>query len=134
MTKAVLLPLGILFLLATPLPAQNKSAGDMAVNRAIYDQANTIVLRHKLEDAKAAAERGDLHAAARLYEDAKALVDQIGSGIDAEAAQTISGLSATWLEIARQDQHAGSKQFARQFLVLGKLPTTILQRAALRTA
>ena len=64
----------------------------MAVNRAIMDQANTIVLRQKLEDAKAAAARGDLPGAAKLYEDAKALVDQIGSGIDAETAQTISGL------------------------------------------
>ncbi len=112
MTKAVLLPLGILFLLAAPLPAQNKSAGDMAVNRAIMDQANTIVLRQKLQDAKAAAGRGDLHGAAKLYEDAKVLVDQIGSGIDVEAALTISGLSATWLEIARQDQRAGDLRLA----------------------
>jgi tetratricopeptide (TPR) repeat protein len=73
----------------------------------VIDQANTILLRQKLEDARAAAARGDLRGAAKLYEDAKALVDQIGSGINAETVQTISGLSATWLELARQAQRAG---------------------------
>ena len=102
MTKAVLLSLGLFFLLATASPAQTNSAADLAVNRAVMDQANTILLRQKLEDAKAAAARGDLPGAAQLYEDAKALVDQIGSGIDAETAQTISGLVATRLELARQ--------------------------------
>ena len=50
MTKAVLLPLGFLLLLAAALPAQTKSAADMAVNRAVMDQANKILLRQKLED------------------------------------------------------------------------------------
>ncbi len=102
MTKAVLLPLGFLFMFAAALPAQTNSAAQMAVNRAVLDQAYTIQLRQKLEDAKAAAARGDLTAAAKLYEDAYALVQDIGSGIDAETAQTISGLVATRLEIARQ--------------------------------
>ena len=105
MTKAVLLPLGFLLLLAAALPAQPNGAADMAVKRAVMDQANTILLRQKLEDAKAAAARGDLAGAATTYEDAKALVDNIGSGIDAETAQTISGLVATRLEIARLVSH-----------------------------
>ena len=108
MTKAVLLPLGILLLLATALPAQTNSATDMAVNRAVMDQANTILLRQKLVDAKNATERGDLPGAAKLYEDAKGLVDQIGSGIDAETAQTISGLATTRLALARQAQRDGN--------------------------
>ena len=107
MKKAFLLSLGFLFLLAAPLPAQTNSASDLAVNRAIIDQANTIVLHQKLDEAKAATARGDLAEAAKLYEAAKVLVDQIGAGIDAETAQTISGLSATWLEIARRAQAAG---------------------------
>jgi len=108
MTKAVLLPLGLVLLLATALPAQTPSAAGMAVNQAVLDQANTILLRHKLEDAKSAVARGDLAGAANLYEDAKALADQIGSGIDAETAQTISGLVATRLELARRAQHDGN--------------------------
>jgi len=39
-----------------------------------------------------------------FYEDAYALVEQIGSGIDAEKAQTISGLASTRLALARQAQ------------------------------
>ena len=60
MTKAVLLPLGFLLLLAPALPAQTSSATDMAVNQAVQDQANTILLRQKLDEAKAAVARGDL--------------------------------------------------------------------------
>jgi hypothetical protein len=107
MTKAVLLPLGFLFLLAAASPAQTNSAADMAVNRAVIDQANTILLRQKLEDARGAASRGDLTGAAKLYEDAKTLVDEIGSGIDAETAQAISGLAASRLELARRARHDG---------------------------
>ncbi len=64
----------------------------MAVNEAVLRQANTIVLRQKLAEAKNAVAHGDLPGAAKIYEDAYTLVQQIGSGIDAETAQTISGL------------------------------------------
>ena len=107
MTKAVLLPLGFLLLLATLSPAQTNGATDMAVNRAVMDQANTILLRQKLDDAKSTVARGDLLGAAKLYEEALDLVKQIGSGIGAETAQTISGLVATRLELARRAQHDG---------------------------
>src|ERR1035441_4463190 len=93
MTKAVLLPLGLLFLLAAALPAQTTSATGMAVNRAVLDQANPILLRQKLEDAKSAAARGDLPGAANLYEDAKALAGQIGFGLDAANAPTLFRLA-----------------------------------------
>jgi len=93
MTKAVSLSLGFIFLLASAaaLPAQNSPTDD-AVSQAVLNQANTIVLRQKLADAKNAAARGDLSAAAQYYDQAYALTQQIGSGIDAETAQTISGL------------------------------------------
>ena len=57
MTKAVFLPLGFLLMLAVVSPAQTNSATDLAVNRAVMDQANTILLRQKIEDAKSAAAR-----------------------------------------------------------------------------
>ena len=108
MTKAASFTLGIIFLLAPldRLPAQT-SAADMAVNRAVINQANTIVLHQKLEDAKGAVARGDLVDAARLYQEAYDLTLQIGSGIDAETAQTIAGLAATRLELARRAQSQG---------------------------
>jgi tetratricopeptide (TPR) repeat protein len=108
MTKAVSLSLGFILLAASAatLSAQS-SATDMAVNRAVLNQANTIVLRQKLEDARSAVARGDLRTAATLYEDAYTLTQQIGSGIDAEKAQTISGLVSTRLQLARQAQGNG---------------------------
>src|SRR5271170_4817864 len=108
MTKAASFSLGLIFLLASfaQLPAQT-SATDMAVNRAVLNQANTIVLRQKLVDAKSAAASGDLVGAARLYQEACGLTAQIGSGIDAETAQAISGLASARLELARQVQSQG---------------------------
>jgi hypothetical protein len=108
MTKAVSLSLGFVFLLASiaASPAQT-SAADVAVNEAVLRQANAIVLRQKLADASSASTRGDLPAAAKLYEDAYALVTQIGSGIDVEKAQTISGFVSTRLELAREAQGRG---------------------------
>ena len=84
MTKAAPLSLGLILLLAAtaPMSAQT-SPEDMAVNQAVLRQANTIILRQKLLDAKNTAGRGDLPGAAKLYEDAYALVEQIGSGINA---------------------------------------------------
>jgi len=109
MTKAVSLSLSFVFLLAAVAasPAQT-SATDSAINEAVLRQANTIVLRQKLAEAKATAARGDLPAAAKEYLDASKLVEQIGSGIDAEAAETISGLDSTWLTLARQSQSEGN--------------------------
>ena len=110
MTKAVLLTLGLLVLAAFPGTASAQtSAADLAVNRAILNQANTIMLRQKLEDAKTAATRGDLAGASALYEDAFKLVLEIGgSGIDAETAQTVSGLTSTLIELAKQAQAKGN--------------------------
>lgn len=109
MTKAVSLSLGFICLLAAAvsLSAQTNPV-DMAVNEAVLRQANTIVLRQKLQEAKNTVQRGDLPGAAKLYEDAYALVEQIGSGIDAERTQTISGLASTRLELARQAQDQGN--------------------------
>ncbi|MGA2241556.1 MAG: tetratricopeptide repeat protein [Verrucomicrobiota bacterium] len=108
MTKAAPLSLGFILLLAAAamLPAQT-SPTDVAVNEAVLRQANTIILRQKLLEAKNTALRGDLPGAAKLYEDANTLVGQIGSGIPEEKAQTISGLASTWLTLARQAQSQG---------------------------
>ena len=75
MRKAVLFPLGFIFLLLTVgvAPAQTSPTAT-AVNEAVLRQANTIVLRQKLADARSATARGDLLGAAKLYEDAYALV------------------------------------------------------------
>ncbi|MEI9961755.1 MAG: hypothetical protein WDM76_11660 [Limisphaerales bacterium] len=109
MTKAaVSVTLGFILTLAgTLVSSAQDTSTDMAVNRAVINQANTIVLRQKLMDAKAAAARRELVTAAKLYEDAYTLTQQIGSGIDAETAQTISGLVSTRFELARIAQQNG---------------------------
>jgi len=88
MTKAVSIPLGLILMLAAALasPAQTTPA-QMAVSEAVLRQANTIVLRQKLAQAKDTVAHEDLVAGARLYEEAYSLVQQIGSGIDVEKAQ-----------------------------------------------
>ncbi|MGP8020033.1 MAG: hypothetical protein ACLPRE_03435, partial [Limisphaerales bacterium] len=111
MTKAVSVPLGFSFILILAgtlmSPAQTNSPADMAVTEAVLRQANTVVLRQKLVQARDAAAHGDLVVAARLYEDAYDLVEHIGSGIPDETAQTISGLVAVRLELAREAQRQG---------------------------
>ena len=86
------------------LPAQTNSPGDMAVSEAVLRQANTVVLRQKLVQAQDAAAHNDLVLASKLYEDAYQLVQNIGSGIDAESTQTVSGLVSVRLELAREAQ------------------------------
>jgi len=105
MTKAVFLPLGFIFLLAaaTPTPAQTSPTA-VAVNEAVLRQAYTVVLRQKLVDAKAADGRGELVEAAKLYQEATSLAQQIGSGIDLETSQALAGLARTRLTLARQAQ------------------------------
>jgi tetratricopeptide (TPR) repeat protein len=109
MTKAVLLPLGLIFLLAAATPSQSQTDStptDAAVQEAVLRQANTIVLRQKLVAAKATESHGDLVNAAKLYQDATMLAMQIGSGIDLETAQAIAGLARTRLALARQAESA----------------------------
>lgn len=111
MTKAVFVSLGFVLILAgtCSLPAQTNtsSAANIAVTQAILRQANTIVLRQKLIQARTAMTQGHVEVAAKLYEDAYALVQKIGSGIPAETEQTISGLVAARYELAREAQREG---------------------------
>jgi hypothetical protein len=111
MNKVVFLGLSIFLLtwLAPSSPAQTSSADSAAVNRAILNQADTILLRQKLEEAKGAVAHGDLPGAAKLYQDAYGLVEEIGpsGNITQETAQTINGLVAVRLELARQAQKNG---------------------------
>ena len=89
MIKAVFLSLGFIVLLAeTPTLSAQNNPTDLAVNEGVIRQANTILLRQELAAASGAVSRGDLAGAAKDYEDAYNLVNQIGSGIDVETSQT----------------------------------------------
>ena len=108
MTKAVLILLGLAALVALPatLAAQDNSTA-LAVNEAVLRQANTIVLRQKLAEARSASQAGDTASAAKLYQEACELCQQVGSGIDVETAQAINGLANNRLALARDAQSRG---------------------------
>ncbi len=108
MTKAAFISIGLAALVVFPatVPAQDTPA-TLAVNEAVLRQANTIVLRQKLSDAKAVAQRGDIVNAAKLYQESVTLAQQIGSGIDLETQQAVAGLAITRLALARDAQGRG---------------------------
>ena len=81
----------------------NIIAGEEAARR----QADSIQLRKTLVDARALKTSGDFPAAARKYEEALALVQRIGVGIDKERTETISGFVAVRLELAQKAQKRG---------------------------
>ena len=95
MMKAATLLLALTLLLtATSAFAAQPPPQEAAVNEAVYRQANQIALRQKLVDARAAQDRHAPATAAKLYDDAWDLVQNIGSGVDAEREQAVTGLAA----------------------------------------
>jgi general secretion pathway protein D len=108
MSKAVISSLCFLLLAAAPFRASAQiNPTDAAVQEAVRRQADRITLRQRLEDASAAAARGDLVTSGKLYDSAWDLVTGIGTGIDAEREQTIAGLTQVRMELAKQAQHRG---------------------------
>ena len=114
MIKAATLSLALILLLtaAAVAPAQTPPE-EAAVNEAVYRQANRITLRQKLAEARAAQDRRALASAAKMYDDAWELVLKIGSGVDAERDQTIAGLTAVRMDLARAAQGHGDYKEAR---------------------
>jgi type II secretory pathway component GspD/PulD (secretin) len=113
MIKTATLPVGLIFLLATaPASWSQAPAEETAINEAVYRQANVVTLRKKLAEARAAQDRHAPVAAAKLYDEAWDLVQKIGSGIEAERAQTIAGLAAARLDLARAAQRRENFQEA----------------------
>ena len=114
MMKAATFSLALTLLLAAaPAADAQTQPQEAAVNEAVYRQANRITLRQRLSEARAAQDRRDLPAAAKLYIAAWELVQKIGSGVDSERDQTIAGLAAVRLELARTAQRRSDYKEAR---------------------
>jgi tetratricopeptide (TPR) repeat protein len=109
MTKAALISLGLAALVFFPgaVPAQDNSALNAADQEAVMRQASTILLRQKLTDARAAAQRGDTAGAAKLYQESASLAHNVGAGIPDETMQAVTGLTTTRLALARDAQSRG---------------------------
>jgi hypothetical protein len=102
---ATTITLGFVFLFTALKASQAQTTPTQeAVNEAVYRQANRILLRQKLEEAKAAQERHDLPMAAKLYDDCWELIQKIGTGVDAEVQATKSGLTTVRMELAKDAQ------------------------------
>jgi general secretion pathway protein D len=96
--------LAALMLVMVPAADGQLQPTETAINEAVRREADRIVLRQRLGEANAAVESQNLEAAAKLYEDAYALVLRIGSGVEQESAATISGLTSVRLELAEEAQ------------------------------
>ena len=103
-------------MLATPADAEIILKLYELRTEAVMRQANTLVLRQKLADAKGEAQRGDIVGAAKLYQEACALAESIGSGIPEETTEAVAGLTSNRLALARDgcirrlNDHSGELQ------------------------
>ena len=80
-----------------------QEAGEIAVRR----EEKAIVLRKTLEAAATAAKQGDLTSAAKAYEDAWNLTEELGSSVEKERNITIEGFTSTRLALAYNAAKAG---------------------------
>jgi len=103
----------------------SQEALDEAIRESVRRQTWKIELQRQLTDGQAALQKGDYQEAALRFDEAVRLVKQIGSGIDAEAAQAMSGFITTRLYLARQARDHGDLLGAQQQLqrLLKEAPT-----------
>ena len=99
--KAITLSLCLIlsFILARPAQSQD-SAADEAIRESVRRETFKIELTKKLAEAQAAQKRGDHFAAAKLRADCLGLVKKIGTGVEAEQREAISGMVVSRLQLA----------------------------------
>src|SRR4051794_32894284 len=108
MIKAATFCLGATFLLVTATATFGQvPAQDTATSEAVRRQAARITLREKLAAAATAYQRHDLPTAAKTYDEAWGLVQQLGPNPGPESDATIAGVAKVRMELARDAQHAG---------------------------
>ena len=119
MTTAARYLLVLLLVLAPAARGQQSTPAESATDEAVRRQEGMILLRKVLASAAESRQKQDLAGASRLYEEAYRLVLRVGVGIDAETQETISGLSAVRVELARQAQRR--KDFQEAALHLSRV-------------
>src|SRR5271170_6887911 len=113
MTSAAKITFRLVFFLAIALQAQPSAAQDsvqIAEEEAVRRQEATIRLHMKLDQAMAAQKRNELVEAAKLYQEAVALVPfvQVGNAmVDTEKRQALAGLDGVREKLARQAMARG---------------------------
>ncbi len=113
MTSAAKISLRLAFFLAISLQAQPGPTDDpqrIADEEAVRRQNDTRLLHKKLEEAQAAVKRNQLTEAAKLYQEAVALIPQSEVGkpsVEADKKAAVTGLDGVRTTLARQAMAAG---------------------------
>src|SRR6185437_4138333 len=95
--------------LAQPVaPPLGTSPVGAAENEAVHRAANRIEARNKLDQARDAEARKDLRTAAKLYDDAWALADQVGPLAAQEREVAVNGLISVRMQLAAIAQKQGN--------------------------
>jgi len=81
---------------AVSFNAFGQDTAEIAVRR----EEKAIVLRKLLDSAAEASKQGDLVTAAKAYEDAWTLTEELGGNVEKERATTVEGFTATRLALA----------------------------------
>jgi tetratricopeptide (TPR) repeat protein len=106
MTKASHL-LSLALLVAATNVVLGQAPNQVAEEEAVRRQEKAILLRKTLESAQSAVAAKDQVGAAKLYEDAYALGEQLGAAANDERAVAAKGLAASRLNLAIQAQRSG---------------------------
>ncbi|HNQ73397.1 MAG TPA: hypothetical protein PKN95_07310 [Verrucomicrobiota bacterium] len=110
MTKAAAIKILAAVLVATAFSATVVVGAetDAAISEAVRRDANKILLVQKLEEASRAVANRDLGNAAKLYDAAVSLVDQIGAvNCELEAGEAIRGFAGVRLQLAELARKRG---------------------------
>jgi type II secretory pathway component GspD/PulD (secretin)/tetratricopeptide (TPR) repeat protein len=106
--KAAIRTVGLLLYSILLASAQTTiSPTDDAVRESVRRDAAKIELRQKIADAQAAQRRGELSGAAKLYEDALALIDKISTGVELEYREVVKGIATVRAALAEQAMRRG---------------------------
>src|SRR5256885_8266011 len=117
MIKAATLSLGLFIVLGVAGVSNAQVTPEQtAINEGIRRQASILTLRETLNAAQDAESRRDLPTAARLYDDAWALVQSIGAGVDQERDLARTGLARVRLEQAQGARRRGNLLEAKERL------------------
>ncbi len=92
--------LSVLLVAASAQGVLGQSPGQIAEEEAIHREEKKILLRQTLEAARQAQKQKDLPSAAKVYESAWELVEQLGTSVEAERSATAQGFVAVRLELA----------------------------------
>ncbi len=92
-----------LLLALLPVAVAQQTPAQTAEEESVRREENAILLRKVLKDAREDQKKGDLGSAAKLYEEAWALVQKIGdAGIEKERKETVAGFCAVYYELAKK--------------------------------